>query len=167
MLAQRRLHRERHDGRGRARERDQDGGGIKPALMSGAEDRCEDLLGLGALHAAVPAADLAHHDGRSNRVLGAPVGRVDGGITEEREQRRGFDGQVGGEPPDGGDGRACGGEQVEHLLEQASPRDGEPVCGHLTGAVAIAERERVLETVLDACGKRTSRMIDLEQPTPA
>jgi hypothetical protein len=62
---------------------------------------------------------------------------VDGGIAEEREPRRGFDGQVGGEPPDGWDGRACGGEQVEHLLEQAP----------------------LLETVVGRVRQRTSRMM--------
>lgn len=85
--------------------------------MGRAEEGREDLLGLRAACAAVPAADLAHHDGRSNRVLRSPVGRIDGGFTKEREQGRRFDGQVGGEPLDGGNGGSRGGEQIEHLFE--------------------------------------------------
>lgn len=63
--------------------------------MDGSEHGREDLLGLGTVRAAVAAADFAHDHGRANRVLGSPVGRVDGGITEEGEECRRFGGSDG------------------------------------------------------------------------
>lgn len=135
--------------------------------MGRAEDRREDLLGDGTACAAVPAADLAHHDGRSNRVLCAPVGGVDGRIAEEREEGRCFDGQVGDEPLDGWNGGSRVGEQVQHLFEQAAAGNREPVRRHLAGRVAITQGERLLEALLDAGGERAAGMIALEQPTPA
>jgi hypothetical protein len=133
--------------------------------MGGAKHRCEDLLGLRPAGAAVAAADFAHRDGGPNRVLGPPVGRVDGRIAEEREQRRGFDGQMGGEPLDGRQGGVPGGEQVEHLLEQPAPRDSEAVRRDLSGGVPVAQRQGLLQELLDTPSKRTPGMIELEQPT--
>lgn len=59
------------------------------------------------------------------------------------------------------------GEQVQRLFEQPAARNREAVGGHLAGRVAIAQRERLLEPLLEAAGKRTAGMIDLKQPTPA
>ena len=47
----------------------------------------EDLLGLRPARAAVAPADLAHHDGRPKRLLGAPVGGIKRGVAQEREER--------------------------------------------------------------------------------
>ena len=125
------------------------------------------MLGQRAACAAVPATDLAHDDGRSNRVLGSPVGRVDDGIPEEREEGRRFDRQMGDEALDGWNGGSRAGEQVQRLFEQPAAGNGEPVRGHLAGRVAIAQRERLLETMLDAGRNRAAGMIELEQPAPA
>lgn len=72
------------DGRGGAEEVDENGRRIEPALMSVAEDGREDLLGLGPACVTVATADSAHRDGRSNRVLGSPISRVDDEIGEKR-----------------------------------------------------------------------------------
>ena len=65
---------------------------------------------------------------------------------------------------DGGNGRSRGGEEVQHLFEQAAARACKPVRGEFAGRVAIAQRERLLEPLLDARGKRAAGIIDLEQP---
>ena len=135
--------------------------------MGGAKDGREDLLGLCPARVAVAAADLAHHDGGSNRVLGSPVGRVDRGVTEEREEGRRFARQMRDEALDGGNGGSRTGKQVPRLCAQSAARAGEPVRGHRTGRMAIAQGERVLEPLLDAGGKRAAGMIDLEQPRAA
>ena len=133
--------------------------------MSGAEHGRENLLGVRAARAPVAAADFAHRDGRPNGVLGAPVGRVDGGVAEEREQGRGFDGEVRGETLDGRQARTHGGEEVERLFEQPASRAGEPVRGHRSCGVTIAQRQGLLKALLDTPRKRTAGMVDLEQPT--
>ncbi len=73
----------------------------------------------------------------------------------------------GGKSLDSGDRGSRGGEEVEHLFEHPAPRDGEPLRGDRPGGVAVAQRECLLEPVLDARGKRTVGMIGSEQPTPA
>ena len=148
ILLRRRLPCEGYDGGGGAQEGDEDTGRIEPPLMCGAEHGREDLLGSRALRAPVPAADFAHHDGGANRVLGPPVRRVDGGVAEDREQGRRFDGQMGDEALDRRKGGSRGADQVERLVEQPAARDGEPVCGHCASGIAIAQREGLLEAVL-------------------
>jgi len=73
-------------------------------------------------------------------------------------------GQMGRKALDGGNGRSRGGEEVQHLFEQAAARACKPVRGEFAGRVAIAQRERLLEPLLDARGKRAAGIIDLEQP---
>lgn len=60
-----------------------DRGGIETALLGGALDRGKHLLGRRAAARCGSPADFADDDGRPNRVLSAPVGGIDGGITEE------------------------------------------------------------------------------------
>ena len=124
--------------------------------MGGAEYGREHLLGRRPVCAAVATADFAHHDGRANRVLGSPVGRIDARVAEEGEEGRRFGGQMGSKALDGGNGRSRGGEEVQYLFEQAAARACEPVRGDLAGRVAIAQRERLLEPLLDARGKRAA-----------
>ncbi len=92
--------------------------------MGGAQDGREDWLGLCPARVAGAAADLAHHDGGSNRVLGAPVGRVDRGIAEEREEGRRFARQMRDEALDGGNGGSHTGEQVPRLGAPSAARAG-------------------------------------------
>ena len=82
---------------------------------------------------------------------------------EEGEEGRRFDRQMGSESLYGWDRRPRGGEQVERLLEQPAARAGEPVRGDVPGRVPVAQRERLLEPLLHASGKRTAGMIELEQ----
>ena len=46
----------------------------------------EISMGVQEIAPAVATADFAHHDGRANRVLGSPVGRVDARVAEEGEE---------------------------------------------------------------------------------
>lgn len=96
-----------------------------------------------------------------------PVGRVDRGVAEEREEGRCFARQMRDEALDGENGGSRPGEQVPRLCAQSAARAGEPVRGHRAGRMAIAQRERLLEPLLDAGGKRARGMIDLEQPRAA
>ena len=60
--------------------------------MSGAQDTGEDLLTVGAAARAIAAAThLAGDDRWPQRVLGAPVGGVEGGVEKEAEDGLEFD----------------------------------------------------------------------------
>ena len=100
-------------------------------------------------------------------MLGAPVGGINGGVAEEGEKRRGFGREMGGEALDGRHRGSRGGEEVEDVFEQLAAGDGEPARGHLASSIAIAQRQRLLESLLDLRGEGTPRVIGLKQPTPA
>jgi hypothetical protein len=63
-----------------------------------------------------------------------------------------------GEALDGRHGRPCGGEQIEDLFEQLAAGDGEPVRGHRTLGVLIAQRQRLLESLMDLRRDATPRI---------
>ena len=122
--------------------------------MGGAKYGREDVLGRHTMHAAVAAADLAHHDGRANRVLGAPVGHVDGGLAEEGEERRRVARQMGGESLDGREGGSRGGAQVEHLLEQpaaARSRSASAWWGRCPSMWVMARSQPALRRACSLC----------------
>ena len=73
-------------------------------MLSGAQHAGEHLLGVGAASRTIPAADLSVDDGRTQGVLGAPIGGVDGGVEEKAEERRQLGAQMGGESLHVGDG---------------------------------------------------------------
>ena len=148
-------------------QRREDVSRIEAALIEGAKDRGEDLLGLGAARGAVAATDLAGDDGRTNRVFGARVGGIDGGLAEEGEQSAGLGGQMRGEALDVRHGRARGRQHVEDLLEQPPAGDRQSVRRHVAGRGAVPEREGLLQARLDLARQRTPRMIAAPQPAPA
>ena len=59
------------------------------ALLVGAraQDTGDDRLRRGAARRAVPPADLPRHDGRADRLFRLPVGRLDLGAAQAREER--------------------------------------------------------------------------------
>ena len=102
---------------------------------------------------------------RSKPKNGALNASNEAGMPHEEGRR--FDGQMVNEALDGWNGRSRGGEEFEHLFEQPAVRTRKPVRGDRAGRVAIAQRECLLETVLDVGDHPATRMIDLEQPRPA
>ena len=86
---------ERSDWLGRAQQVRKDGRGIEVALVNRAQHTGQDFLRMGAAQRAIPSAHFARHDGGSQRMLGAPVGRVDRvWFEQEGEDGREFDGEM-------------------------------------------------------------------------
>ena len=66
--------------------------------MNGVEEAAQDLLGLGAAHRAIAAADFAGDHGGAQCVFGAPVGGVNGvGLEQKREDGGKLNGEMPGE----------------------------------------------------------------------
>ena len=70
------------------------GVGIVLASAGGAGDRGQRLLGGRAAPGAIAPAHLSGDDGGANGLFGPPIGGVDGGVAQEREQRLPFRGQM-------------------------------------------------------------------------
>ena len=96
-----------HDGGRRLQRRDERRGRVEAALLGGAKNGREDLLGLRATGRAIAAAaHLASDHRRSQGVLGAPVGGIERGIEEEAEDGVEFEPEMGREAA--GVGEAAG-----------------------------------------------------------
>jgi hypothetical protein len=78
----------RHVRRARVDQRGEHRVRIERALRSGTNDTREDVLTVGARPGPMAPTHFARHDGRANRLLGAPVGGVDRPIKQERPDRR-------------------------------------------------------------------------------
>ena len=76
-------------------------------LAGGANDGRENLLAVGPAPRAVAARDVPR-DRRAQRLFGAPVGGVDGGIEEETLDRVKLSGEVPGQSRHRGDARKRG-----------------------------------------------------------
>src|SRR5262249_52489415 len=123
---------------------------VESALMNRVKDAGEYLLGLGPASGAIPAADLAGHDGGPERVFGAPVRGIDGvGFKEKREDGRKLDGEMRGEIAGDASGARRMDERVELMVEMTT-RDREAMGRDGATLIAIADRERVLQDPLDA-----------------
>jgi hypothetical protein len=72
---------------------------IQIAEASGLEHAAQNLLGIGAAGGAIAAGDLAIHHRGPDRVLGAPVRRVQRRVKEEAEERVQFRGQMRRQTP--------------------------------------------------------------------
>ena len=84
------------DRRGRRREqRREDRGRVEAALVGGPQHTGEDLLTAGAARRAIAApTHFARDDGGPQRLLGAPVRRVERRLEEEAKDRVVFDDEV-------------------------------------------------------------------------
>ena len=69
---------------------------IEAPLTNGADDTGENLLRRRATRRAIPATDVPIHDGWADRVFGAPVGRIDARVSQEGQERRILDVEMGG-----------------------------------------------------------------------
>ena len=74
---------------------------IELTLAARTKQRREHVLRLRAEPGAITARDFAIHDGGSERLFRAPVGRVDRRVVQETEERRPLAVQMGGKPPHG------------------------------------------------------------------
>lgn len=98
---------------------------------------------------------LPSDDGRANGLLGAPIGGVDGGVAQEREQGLAFRGQMLREALHVG--QWAGAEQA--WGESGGQGFAQVIAGQLTGADAVAQAEGLLQQGVDVCGDPTAGMI--------
>jgi len=117
--------------------------GVELALLNRAEDAREHGVGPGATFGSVAAADFARDHGRAERLLGAPVGRVDRiGLEQKGKHRREFDREMRRESP----GDACRSGPIDERIQlvlQMAARDRDPVGGDTPPLIAIAARSSV------------------------
>src|SRR5215207_10109265 len=106
----------------------EDVGGVETALLRGAQDGGEDLLGLRALRRAVAAAaGFAGDDRGTQRVFGAPVRGVEPGIEEEAEDGLEFGFKMGGETARVGEATGSAIQQSGEAVDIRTARDRETV----------------------------------------
>jgi hypothetical protein len=109
-------------------------------LPGGAEDTRHDFLRGRALRGAIAAADLAGDDGRPDGLFGLPVGRLDTGAAQAREERGTLGAQVLEEATVRRMGDAAGKEAVGARLE-AADGDGQAMPRERARVPAIADRQ--------------------------
>ena len=117
---------------------------VEVPLVSRPDDAGEDLLGVGSVAGAVAATDLAGHDGGSDGLFGAPVGRVDGRVPEEGEHGRELGVEMRGEALGVVEGRRRVDEATE-AGEQATADRGQTVVGQLPLVATVAQGEPGLQ----------------------
>ena len=140
--------------------------GIVLALAGGTDDGGECLLGGRAAPGAIASAHLAGDDGGTNGLFGAPVGSVDGGVAQEREQRLPFRGQMLREAPHVG--QWAGVEQSSgESRGQGFQGFAQVITGQLTGAGVVAQAEGLLQQGVDVCGDTTAGMVPAQGPSPS
>ena len=134
--------------------------------MCSAEYGREDLLGLCAAHRAVPAAaGFARDDGRSERVLGAPIGGVECGVEEEAEDGMEFGVEVNREAASIREATGPPIEQAPEAIEIGAACDGEAVIGHGAGGMAIAGGQGGAQQMIDLRRKRMMRGVQHHRAT--
>ena len=95
-----------------------------------------------ARRAIATAAHLARDHRGPEGVLGPPVGRVEGLVEEEAEDRREFGAQVHGDAARVREAAGSRGEQVAEPVDVGTARDRQTVLGHPTDAMAVTGRQR-------------------------
>ena len=142
-----------------AEELRKDRGGVKVALLNGAQDAGEDFLGMSAASGAIASTDFAGDDRRPQRVFGAPIGRVDGIRLEEKGEDRGkFDREMRGKSARDVGGSRTVEEGIESVLQMpASHRDA--MRGDRVVQIAVAHVQGVLQDLLDAGRKPALVMV--------
>src|SRR2546425_3144539 len=78
----------RHNGASRSQERRNGCGNGDLPLDGSTHERGEDVLGLDTPCGSIAATHFPHRDGGADRLLGAPIGRVDGRVVEKRKEVR-------------------------------------------------------------------------------
>ena len=135
-------------------------------MLSGSEDRREDLLRLGALYRAIAAAaGLPRDDGGPQGVLGAPVRRIERRIEEEAEDGLEFGPEVGGEAARLGESAGSPVEQGAQAIDVPAAGHREALVRHATGAMALPRGEGRLEQGLHLGRQRMVRMVEPHRAT--
>ena len=144
----------------------EDVGGIELALLDGTKHAGEYLLRVRAAIRSVPATDFARDDGRTQGLFGAPVGRINRGVKQKREDRREFDREVGGKALRDTSVTRPVDERIEPVLEMATS-DGDAVRRDRALAPAITHAQALLEDAGDAGCEGPLLMIADEGATAA
>src|SRR6266545_4417728 len=130
----------------------EDDGGVELALLNRAEDAGEHFVSVGTARGAVATTHFAGDDRGAQGLFRAPVGRVDRGVKEKREDRRVFDREMRGEAPrDAATARLID-ESIEPILQMAAS-DGDAVCGDRPAPPPITNPQSLLEDGLHLRGK--------------
>jgi len=108
------------------------------------DDAREYLLRVGAAPRAIAAGDLAVDHGGSERLLCAPIGRVDARIKQETKDGRQFDREMRGKALHRRQRTGCH-NAIGQLVEEVAARDGDAVRGDVAGVPAIADGEAALK----------------------
>lgn len=117
-------------------------------------------MGLRAARGAIAAAAGLARDHRGpQRVLGAPVGGIQGRVEEEAEDGVVFSGQVPGEASGVGKAARPVVEEPPQSVDVLAPRDGEATIGDVASAMAITCGERRAQQGVHLRGKRMMGMI--------
>ena len=104
----------------------------------------------GAAFGSITAEHLPRDDGWSERVFGAPVGRVDRiGFKKKSEDRWEFDGKMGRKSA-GHSGRARTIDDGVELILEMSARNRDAACGDASVLILGADPQGVLEDPLHA-----------------
>lgn len=154
--------------RGRAKQLDEEIGGVQAALMSGPEHRGEHLLGLCAAGGAVAAAThLPGDDGGAEGLFGAPIGGIERRIKEEAEDRVKLDDEMRLKPLHLHVSTRRAREQAAEPLDQLPTRGGEAVGGDRAALIARPRGEGGLKDRFDRGDKRLLRIVEQQDPAAA
>jgi hypothetical protein len=153
---------------GRAEHRDEKRRGVEPPLLRGAEHGPKDLLTAGPAGSAIAAAThFAGHDHWANRMFGAPVGGVEGGVKEETEDGLVLGAEMALKTRDREATAGRAGEQRPESCDVAATGDGEAMGRHGAEVIAVAGRQRVLQNRLHGRDEGLPRIIEQETATRA
>ena len=129
--------------------------GIQVALGGGAEDTGEDLLIIGPAPRAIPAATRLAGDGHGRaRLLGAPIGGIEGRLEQKTEDGRKLVDEMLLKPHDRRMATGLTPEQTPELLDVLATRDREPVGRHRAGVMCLARAQRGLQDLFRRPDKR-------------
>jgi len=137
---------------------------IEAALRAGSKDGRQDFLGVSPVPRAIAATDFACYDRGPKRLLSAPVGGVDVGIQQERQDAGEFPREMRGEPVDGWQ-PAVGVDQPIEAVPQLPACDRDPMRRHGAGVAAVAHLQRVRENRRHVARERRARMLKFDRPT--
>ncbi len=129
----------RYGGCGCREQRDEQIRCIEGALAGGAQHTGEHLLTVRTTARAIAAAaHFARDDGRAQRVLGAPVGGVEGRVEQKAEDGGEFDDEVLLKPSHGESATRRALQKLAQPLEVLPARDCQTVLGDHARVIAIA-----------------------------
>lgn len=144
----------------RPQERGECVGGIDAALVSRAQQRCQDLLRLCAPRGAIATAAHLSSDHRGSQgVLGAPIGGIERRVEEEAEDGLKFGPQMDGKAAGIGESARPPVEQGTEAMDVVAAGNREAVVRHVAESMAIACRQGGLQERVDLRRKRMVRMV--------